>query len=105
MLVTTTNNIEGKKIIEYLGIVFGEVVEGIDFFKDFAAGFTNIFGGRSASYEESMTETREAAIREMTKKADALGANAIVGVKIDYEVINSMLMITASGTAVFATNE
>lgn len=105
MLVTTTNNIEGKKIIEYLGIVFGEVVEGIDFFKDFAAGFTNIFGGRSASYEESMTETREAAIREMTKKAEALGANAIVGVKIDYEVINSMLMITASGTAVFATNE
>ena len=105
MLVTTTNSIEGKKIIEYLGIVFGEVVEGIDFFKDFAAGFTNIFGGRSASYEESMTETREAAIREMTKKAEALGANAIVGVKIDYEVINSMLMITASGTAVFATNE
>ena len=105
MLVTTTNNIEGKKIIEYLGIVFGEVVEGIDFFKDFAAGFTNIFGGRSASYEESMTETREAAIREMTKKAEALGANSIVGVKIDYEVINSMLMITASGTAVFATNE
>ena len=105
MLITTTNNIEGKKIIEYLGIVFGEVVEGIDFFKDFAAGITNIFGGRSASYEESMTETREAAIREMTKKAEALGANAIVGVKIDYEVINSMLMITASGTAVFVTNE
>ena len=105
MLITTTNNIEGKKITEYLGIVFGEVVEGIDFFKDFAAGFTNIFGGRSASYEESMTETREAAIREMKKKAESLGANAIVGVKIDYEVINSMLMITASGTAVFVTNE
>ena len=61
MIITTTNSIEGKNILEYKGIVFGEVVEGIDFFKDFAAGFTNLFGGRSNSYEESMMQTRETA--------------------------------------------
>ena len=100
MIITTTNNIDGSSIKVYLGIVFGEVVEGIDFVKDFKAGFTSFFGGRSGSYEEAMSQSREAAIREMKKKADALGANAVVGVRVDYEMINNMLMITASGTAV-----
>jgi uncharacterized protein YbjQ (UPF0145 family) len=103
MLVTTTPGVEGKKVIEYKGIVFGEVVSGVDFIKDFAAGLTNFFGGRSGSYEGELIEAREAALREMEKRAGALGANAVVGVDIDYEVLGqngNMLMVTASGTAV-----
>ena len=96
MIVTTTPQIEGKEIIEYKGIVFGEVVAGVDFIKDFAAGLTNFFGGRSGSYEGELIEARENAIMKM-------GANAVVGVDIDYEVLgqsNNMLMVIASGTAV-----
>jgi uncharacterized protein YbjQ (UPF0145 family) len=103
MISTTTNNIEGKRIIEYKGIVFGEVVSGVNFIKDFAAGLSNFFGGRSKSYEGELIEARENAIREMEMRASRLGANAVVGVRIDYEVLGqggNMLMVTASGTAV-----
>lgn len=103
MIVTTTPSIEGMKITEYKGIVFGEVISGVDFVKDFAAGLTNFFGGRSGSYEGELIQAREAALNEMTNRAVALGANAIVGVDIDYEVLGqagNMLMVTASGTAV-----
>ena len=103
MIVTTTPSIEGKKVIEYKGIVFGEVISGVDFIKDFAAGLTNFFGGRSGSYEGELIEARESALAEMMKRAANMGANAIVGVDVDYEVLgqaNNMLMVTASGTAV-----
>jgi uncharacterized protein YbjQ (UPF0145 family) len=103
MLVTTTQTVEGKKIIEYKGIVFGEVVAGVDFIKDFAAGLSNFFGGRSNSYEGELIEARETAISELENRAKNLGANAVVGVDIDYEVLGqggNMLMVTASGTAV-----
>jgi uncharacterized protein YbjQ (UPF0145 family) len=101
--MTTTPSIEGKSIVEYKGIVFGEVVSGVDFVKDFAAGLTNFFGGRSGSYEGELIEARENALNEMEKRANAMGANGVVGVDIDYEVLgqaNNMLMVTASGTAV-----
>ncbi len=103
MIVTTTPNIEGRRVIEYKGIVFGEVISGVNFIKDFAAGLSNIFGGRSGSYEGELIEAREAALKEMEKRAVTLGANAIIGVDIDYEVLGqagNMLMVTASGTAV-----
>ena len=103
MIVTTTPSIEGRKITEYKGIVFGEVISGVNFIKDFAAGLSNFFGGRSGSYEGELIEAREAAIREMQKRATTMGANAVVGVDIDYEVLGqggNMLMVTASGTAV-----
>lgn len=103
MIITTTPTIQGRTIVEYKGIVFGEVVNGVDFVKDFAAGITNFFGGRSGSYEGELIDARESAIREMEERARSLGANAIVGIDIDYEVLgqaNNMLMVTASGTAV-----
>ncbi len=103
MIVTTTPSVEGRKVIDYRGIVFGEVISGVDFIKDFAAGLTNFFGGRSNSYEGELVQARENAIAEMIRRADSMGANAIVGVDIDYEVLgqgNNMLMVTASGTAV-----
>lgn len=103
MIVTTTPHIEGHSIETYKGIVFGEVINGVDFVKDFAAGLTNFFGGRSGSYEGELIQARENAIKEMKERARQMGANAIVGVDIDYEVLgqgNNMLMVTASGTAV-----
>ncbi len=103
MIVTTTPAVEGRKILEYRGIVFGEVINGVDFVKDFAAGMANFFGGRSGSYEQELVASREEAMREMEERARSMGANAIVGVDIDYEVLGnggSMLMVTASGTAV-----
>jgi len=103
MILTTTPSIEGKSIIEYKGIVFGEVVSGVDFVKDIAASFSNFFGGRSGSYEGELIEARENALMEMQRRAIALGANAVIGVDIDYEVLGqggNMLMVTASGTAV-----
>lgn len=101
MIITTTPTVEGFPVKQYLGIVTGEVVEGINFVRDFAAGLTNFFGGRSGSYEDEIMEAREEALNEMEKYAASLSADAIVGVKLDYEVINgSMLFITASGTAV-----
>ena len=103
MIITTTPTVEGKKILDYKGIVFGEVVAGVDFIKDFAAGISNFFGGRSGSYEGELIRAREEAINEMSQRAEDLGANAIVGIDIDYEVLgqgNNMLMVTVSGTAV-----
>lgn len=103
MIITTTPSVEGKKIVNYYGIVFGEVVNGVDFVRDFAAGFTNFFGGRSGGYEEELMNARHQALAEMEQRAAALGANAVVGVDIDYEVLganNGMLMVSASGTAV-----
>lgn len=103
MIITTTPTIEGKAIREYKGIVVGEVISGVDFIKDLAAGFTNFFGGRSQSYEGELIQARENAIAEMRQRAAGMGANAVVGVDIDYEVLgqgNNMLMVTVSGTAV-----
>lgn len=107
MIITTTPQIEGKKIVEYRGIVFGEVVSGVDFIKDFTAGLSNFFGGRSGSYEEELMKARDNAMAEMQQRAAQMGANAVVGVDIDYEVLganNGMLMVTASGTAVVYTD-
>lgn len=102
MIITTTPNVEGRKIVEYKGIIFGEVVSGVNFVKDFAAGLTNIFGGRSNSYEGELVQARENALKELEMRAANIGANAVVGVDIDYEVLGqgNMLMVTASGTAV-----
>ena len=104
MITTTTPSIEGKKITEYKGIVFGEVVSGVNFVRDIAASFSNFLGGRSGRYEEELVSARQSALREMEQRAASMGANAVVGVDIDYEVLgadNGMLMVTASGTAVF----
>ena len=101
MITTTTPSIEGKRIQEYKGIVFGEVVAGVDVIKDFTAGISNFFGGRSSTYEGELIQARQNALRE--ERAREIGANAVVGVDIDYEVLgsnNGMLMVTASGTAV-----
>lgn len=103
MIVTTTPTIEGKDILSYQGIVFGEVISGIDFIRDFAVSLRDMFGGRSATYEEEITNARQTALKEMEQRAEALGANAVVGVSLDYEVLganNGMLMVTATGTAV-----
>lgn len=102
MIVTTTPNVEGHMVVGYKGIVFGEVVSGVNFIRDFAAGLTNFFGGRSGSYEEELMDARTSALREMENRAAAMGANAVVGVDVDYEVLGqgNMLMVTASGTAV-----
>ncbi len=103
MIVTTTNSVEGRKIVSYMGIVFGEVVSGVNFLKDFGAGLRNIFGGRSQGYEDELLHARDEAIAEMQRRAEALGANAVVGVDVDYEVLgadNGMLMVSVSGTAV-----
>lgn len=103
MIITTTPSVEGKRITEYKGIVFGEVVSGVNFVKDFTAGLSNFFGGRSTTYESELIEARQNALYEMEQRARDRGANAVVGVDIDYEVLgadNGMLMVTASGTAV-----
>lgn len=103
MILTTTPNVEGYPVKNYLGLVCGEVISGVDFVKDFAAGITNFFGGRSGSYESELISAREQAINEMAQRAAQMGANAVVGIDIDYEVLGqggNMLMVTASGTAV-----
>lgn len=103
MIVTTTPTVEGKRIVEYRGIVFGEVISGVNFIKDFTAGLSNFFGGRSATYEEELMRARVEALNELQQRAAAAGANAVVGVDVDYEVLganNGMLMVTVSGTAV-----
>lgn len=105
MIVTTTNSIDGHQISDYKGIVFGEVINGVNMFKDIAAGFRNIVGGRSKGYEGELLAAREEALDEMSRRAEALGADAVVGVNVDYETLadGSMLMVTASGTAVKLT--
>jgi uncharacterized protein YbjQ (UPF0145 family) len=100
MIVTTTPSVEGHQIAEYLGIVVGEAILGANVFRDLFAQVTDIIGGRSASYEKSLAEARDTALRELEERAVALGATAVVGVDLDYEVINNMLMVSASGTAV-----
>lgn len=103
MIVTTTPSVEGRRITEYKDVVFGEVIAGVNFVKDFVAGLSNFFGGRSGTYEEELINARQQAMDEMEQRAAQLGADAVVGVDIDYEVLgadNGMLMVTASGTAV-----
>ncbi len=103
MIVTTTNQVEGREVLEYKGIVFGEVISGVNVFKDITASVRDIFGGRSKNYEDELQNAREEALREMEQRAMALGADAVIGVDIDYEVLGangSMLMVTSSGTAV-----
>lgn len=103
MIITTTGKVEGKNIEAYLGIVFGEVITGINIFKDIGANLRNIFGGRSQGYEEELMTARENALKELEERAKAMGADAVIGVKMDYEVLgadNGMLMVTCSGTAV-----
>lgn len=103
MILTTTQTIEGRTIIEYKGVVFGEVIKGVNFLKDFGASIRDIVGGRSNSYEKELISARDEALQELKVKAFSMGADAVVGIDIDYEVLgksNSMLMVTASGTAV-----
>lgn len=103
MLVTTTNTIEGKKIVKYIGLVSGETIIGANIFKDIFAGIRDIVGGRSGSYEEVLREGKNTAINEMQQYAASMGANAIIGVDLDYETVGSggsMLMVTATGTAI-----
>lgn len=101
MIITTTHSIENKKIVQYYGIATGEVVLGANIFRDFFASIRDVIGGRSGSYEEVLQEAKDTALKEMTQRAQALGANAVVGVDIDYETLGrSMLMVAASGTAV-----
>ena len=101
MLTTTTPSIEGRPISQYLGIVAGEAIMGANVVRDFLAGITDIVGGRSGAYEQKLVQAREIAISEMEQSARELGADAVVGVDLDYEVIrDGMLMVTASGTAV-----
>jgi uncharacterized protein YbjQ (UPF0145 family) len=101
MIVTTTHDVQGKQIKEYIGIVVGETIVATSIFRDIGAALRDVVGGRSGSYEKKMTEARETAIREMEEKAAALGADAVVGVDIDYETVgNNMMMVSASGTAV-----
>ena len=103
MIVTTTPSVEGKTILEYKGIVFGEVISGVNWVRDLTAGLSNFFGGRSGTYEEELTNARETALRELERRAQERGANAVVGVDVDYEILgsnNGMLIVTVSGTAV-----
>jgi len=103
MILTTTPTIEGHAIAEYKGVVFGEVISGVNFIRDFKASIRNIVGGRSGSYENELIKARSQALDEMAARAAQLGGDAVVGIDIDYEVLgenNGMLMVTASGTAV-----
>lgn len=101
MLITTTPDVQGKNIREYLGIVSGEAIMGANVLRDLMASITDIIGGRSGAYEAKLKQARDVALNEMAEDAAGLGANAVVGVDIDYEVLREgMLMVTASGTAV-----
>ncbi|MDP2301527.1 MAG: heavy metal-binding domain-containing protein [Ignavibacteria bacterium] len=104
MLIVTTNNIEGKRVVKYIGMVSGEAILGANIFKDFFAGIRDIVGGRSAAYEKELRKAKDIAVDEMAMQGQSLGANAILAVDLDYETIGgstgSMLMVTANGTAV-----
>ena len=103
MIITTTMNVEGHDVKEYKGIVFGEVVEGRNFLKDFMSGIRDVIGGRSGSYETSLMKARQAALDEMADRAQKIGANAVIGVSVQYNTLGQdggMLMVTCTGTAV-----
>lgn len=103
MLMTTTNSVEGRQVTDYLGVVTGEVIVGANIFKDLFAGIRDIVGGRSGAYESTLREARATALSELKEEARALGADAVIGIDLDYEVLGqggSMLMVSASGTAV-----
>ncbi len=103
MLLTTTNTLEGKRIVTYYGIVSGETIIGANIFKDFFAGIRDIIGGRSGSYEKVLREAKDIALKEMSEQAERMGANAVIAIDLDYESVGdtgSMLMVTASGTAI-----
>ena len=103
MLITTTPTVEGKKIVKYLGLVTGEAILGANIFKDLFAGIRDIVGGRSAAYERELKKAKDIAVQEMMEQCRALGGNAVIAVDLDYETIrqtSSMLMVSASGTAV-----
>ena len=103
MILSTTNSIEGKKVVKYLGLVSGDAILGANIFRDFFASIRDIVGGRSAAYEKELRKAKDIALGEMREQAKNLGANAIVGIDIDYETIgtnSSMLMVSANGTAV-----
>jgi uncharacterized protein YbjQ (UPF0145 family) len=103
MIVTTTPTVEGRKVIRYLGIVSGEAIMGANIIKDFFANIRDIVGGRSSAYESELIKAKEIAMKEMKERAEQMGANAVLAVDLDYETIGqkgSMLMVSASGTAV-----
>ena len=100
MIVTTTPSIDGRTISAYKGIVVGEAILGANVFRDLFASITDIVGGRSGAYEQELGKARNVALSELEDRAAALGADAVVGVDLDYEVVNNMLMVSASGTAV-----
>jgi uncharacterized protein YbjQ (UPF0145 family) len=103
MILSTTNNIEGKKVVKYLGLVSGDAILGANIFRDFFASIRDIVGGRSAAYEKELRKAKNIALEEMEEQAKNLGANAIIGIDIDYETIgtnSSMLMVSANGTAI-----
>ncbi len=103
MITTTTNTVEGRRIRQYLGLVTGETIMGANVISDFMASITDFVGGRSGTYESKFAEARETAIRELEEEAQRKGADAVVGIDIDYQVLgasNGMLMVTATGTAV-----
>lgn len=103
MLLSTTPTIQGHNINQYMGVVTGETIIGANFMKDFCANLTDFFGGRSGTYENVLREAKDSALKEMAERAERMGANAVVGIDLDYETIGasgSMLMVTCSGTAV-----
>ncbi len=103
MLLTTTNNIEGRTIEDYKGVISAEIIIGANFLKDIMGGLRDFFGGRSGTYEKVLEEARQNALNELSLKAQALGANAVIGIDLDFETVGSggsMLMVVASGTAV-----
>jgi uncharacterized protein YbjQ (UPF0145 family) len=102
MLTVTTHSIEGKKILQYHGLVSGEAILGANIFMDLFAGIRDIVGGRSAAYEHELRKAKQIALQEMQEEAQAMGANAVIGIDLDYETIGkgTMLMVSASGTAV-----
>jgi uncharacterized protein YbjQ (UPF0145 family) len=100
MIVTTTPTVEGYQVAEYLGIVTGEAILGANIMRDVMASVTDIFGGRSGAYEEELAKARELALAELEERAGGRGATAVIGVDLDYQVIGSMLMVSATGTAV-----
>ena len=104
MIITTTNNVPGMEVVEYKGLATGEVVAGINFIKDIGAGLRNFFGGRSQGYEDEIIQARAEALKELEARAAAMGANAVIGVRIDFDALgsngNNMLLVTVTGTAV-----